>query len=285
MLQFFSNVLGSFLDYQSSPKVTPVAATPSEPSPMQPVELEQRVVGRGEPNESMVVINDIPMLFVEEPDCVVHFAPTFGFEMRPTKLGVGLKMLPDLLPHWEPKARHEDCSVKEAIEAVIKSGGTVASKPRAAAAAAAPLSASEADRPMARNDNSSPKVTSEQPPVAPAAPEQSTAKRSYLAAVSGRVNSWGEEKFPNPRAAQAGESPFYRSFAMRIDTGVKEEVLQGEGLKDAIANSGCIVGAEVSVKRLRKEKVQAFTDSGQPKMKDGQPVLHDKWIWQINVIK
>jgi hypothetical protein len=281
MLQFFSNVLGNFLDYQTSPKVTAAASAPAAQPTAQPVEPEQRIVGRGAANESMVVINDIPVLFVEEPDCVMHFEPTFGFEMRPTKLGVGLKMLPDLFPHWEPKARHEDCSVKDAIAAVIKSGGVMASKPDAAAAAPSP--APQADRSMARNDNLSPKVTSEQSAFAPAVPEQSTAKRSFLAAVTGIVNSWGEEKFPR-RKPQAGESPFYTSFAMRVDTGEKEEVLQGEGLKDAIANSGCVVGARVSVKRLRKEKVQAFTDSGQPKMKDGQPVVYDKWIWQINVI-
>jgi hypothetical protein len=285
MLQFFSNVLGSFLDYQTSPKVTPATpATSAEPT-VQPIEPEQRVVGLGAPNESMVLINDIPMLFVEEPDCVMHFEPTFGFEMRPTKLGVGLKMLPDLFPHWEPKARHEDCSVKEAIAAVIKADGTLASTPVTANLAATPSSAPQADRSTAPHDNLSQKVTSTPSTSTPAAPEQSTAKRSYFAAVTGRVNSWGEEKFPNPRAAQPGESPFYKSFAMRVQTSEKEEVLQGEGLKDAIATSGCVVGAKVSVKRLRKEKVQAFTDSGQPKMKDGQPVFHDKWVWQINVIK
>jgi hypothetical protein len=284
MLQFFSNVLGNFLDYQTNPKVSPVAPESSAPATARTVEPEQRIVGRGAGNESMVVINDVPMLFVEEPDCVMHFEPTFGFEMRATRLGVGLKMLPDLFPHWEPKARHEDCSVKDAIAAVIKSGGTVATTPRAVNDVAPPSSGPQPDHTVTHNDNSSPKATSEQSPPTPDARDPSTAKRSFLAAVTGRVNSWGEEKFPR-RKPQAGESPFYTSFAMRIHTIQKEEILQGEGLKDAIANSGCVVGAQVSVKRLRKEKVQAFTESGQPKMKDGQPVFYDKWIWQINVIK
>jgi hypothetical protein len=151
-------------------------------------------------------------------------------------------------------------------------------KSRTVADASSPSSSPKADRQPSRQqdrDNVQP---------LPSAPAQATGKRSYFTAVTGRVKAWGEERFPN-RKAQPGEDAFYTSFAMRIETDSKEEVLQGEGLKDAITISGCAMGDLASVKRLRKEKVQAFSRSGEPVMKDGEPVFHDKWIWQIHVIK
>ncbi|MCP3712271.1 hypothetical protein M3I54_35920 [Paraburkholderia sp. CNPSo 3274] len=98
------------------------------------------------------------------------------------------------------------------------------------------------------------------------------------AATTGKVLGWGEEKFPNRRPTG---KPFYTSFAMHIETAMGERTLQGEGLKDAIAQSGCRVGDSVSVRRLEKIKVPAFTDGGRPIMKNGQQVLWDKWLWSI----
>jgi hypothetical protein len=276
MNQFFSNVLGMFLDYRTKPTVMSghfEQATGSSPKPV--ASNAPRVVGTGASNESMVVINDTPVLFVKEPDHVVHFNPAFGFEMRPTEVGV--KMLPDLVPHWEPQAQHH-CSVTEAVAAVIQAsstgGVTSPAKPDAPAPSSAPKADREPNRHSDRNDVHASRF----------APPQPTGKRSSFEAVTGYVKSWGEEKFPN-RKPEPGEAAFYTSFAMRVETDSKEEVLQGEGLKDAITMSGCVMGDLVSVKRLRKEKVQAFSTSGEPVIRNGEPVFHNKWIWQIHVIK
>jgi hypothetical protein len=278
---FFSRALDSFLGYQTKSNATSAQYAPAAQSVRQPAAQSERVVGTGAPNESMVVINDTPVLFVEEPDCVVHFTPAFGFEMRPTKVGV--KMVPDLVPYWEPQETHH-CSVKEAVAAVIQAGnvGKGGSKARATHDAnpetRVPSSSSGDDRhtdQAAQNDRH----------LANSAPVQSTGnKRSSHAAVTGRVKSWGEERFPN-RKPEPGEAEFYTSFAMRLNSDSKEEVLQGEGLKDAITISGCGIGDLVSVKRLRKEKVQAFSATGEARMRNGEPVFHYKWIWQINIIK
>jgi hypothetical protein len=67
-----------------------------------------------------------------------------------------------------------------------------------------------------------------------------------------------------------------------IDTVAGERTLQGEGLKEAIAESGCMVGDYVSVRRLRKIKVPAIRRDGSPKIVDGKQVMWDKWLWSIS---
>ncbi|MFP4854261.1 hypothetical protein [Paraburkholderia sp. BR14264] len=68
---------------------------------------------------------------------------------------------------------------------------------------------------------------------------------------------------------------------MHIDTTTGERTLQGEGLKDAIAECHCVVGDVVSVRRLRKTKVPAFRSDGSPVMVEGKQVMWDKWLWSI----
>jgi hypothetical protein len=96
--------------------------------------------------------------------------------------------------------------------------------------------------------------------------------------VTGTVTWWGEEKFPDRKSKG---SRFYTSFAMRLETMSGERTLQGEGLKDAIAESRCAAGDVVTVRRLRKVKVPAFRNDGSPKLVNGQQVMWDKWLWSI----
>jgi hypothetical protein len=95
--------------------------------------------------------------------------------------------------------------------------------------------------------------------------------------VIGRIASWGEEKFPDRKKP----GRFYKSFAIHIDTTSGERTLQGEGLKEAIAECRCVVGDVVSVRRLRKIKVPAIRADGSALVKDGKPVMWDKWLWSI----
>ena len=236
--------------------VKPIPAEPAQP----------RRVGEGARNETFVTIDGIPNLFVDEGDCIVQFLPAFEEGARDTRFGT--KILPELAPHWSAVGEHV-LSLKDAIVAAIR---TRASRPEV----------------RGRQDESLPVQ-----PVAyetgeaqkgPAEPQRQATRKSaghggdLLVATVGRVVSWGEEKFPNRRPTG---KPFYQSFAMHIATAMGEQVLQGEGLKDAIAESGCQVGDVVSVRRLEKIKVPAFTDGGRPIMKNGEQVLWDKWLWSI----
>jgi len=246
-------------------QAAPVSTVHAEPAPAQP-----RRVGEGAPNETFVSIEDVPNLFVDEGDCIVQFIPAFEEGARDTPFGT--KILPELAPHWSVVREHAS-PLKDAISTAIRSRST---PPVALATAsvepAFPQATGHSD--PVRREPGEPDV-----PKAPRTPRESTAHRGdMLAATHGKVVSWGEEKFPNRK--RTGK-PFYTSFALHIHTALGEQVLQGEGLKDAIAESHCKVGDVVSVRRLRKVKVPAFTDSGRPIMKDGEQVLWDKWLWSI----
>ncbi|SDD57711.1 hypothetical protein SAMN05216345_111112 [Cupriavidus sp. YR651] len=96
--------------------------------------------------------------------------------------------------------------------------------------------------------------------------------------------AWGEMEFPNRKA---GGKPTYTSFAVKLETSTGERTLQGEGLKDVLASTGCKIGDRVAVKRLHKEKVPAFDKkTGRPLMDrdTGLQKLWDRWVWQINLV-
>jgi hypothetical protein len=105
------------------------------------------------------------------------------------------------------------------------------------------------------------------------------AQPADASSVTGRIVSWGEEKFPDRKR----EGRHYVSFAMHIETSSGERTLQGEGLKEAIAECRCVVGDVVSVRRTGKVKVPAIRQSdGAPIVKDGKQVMWDKWLWSIS---
>lgn len=250
--------------YRAQPSSTSAAvATPAQP----------RTVGQGAANETLVTIADVPNLFVDEGDCIVQLVPTFDERARDTRFGI--KMLPDLAPHWSVLREHR-VPLNDAIASAIRSYGRPASAP-----VTTPVDMSQLDvnRQMQAPHHEAIGLAPAQVQPAAGIPRGTSSQRAdVLAATHGRVVSWGEEKFPNRK--RTGK-PFYTSFAMRIDTAMGEQILQGEGLKDAIAESRCKVGDVVSVRRLKKIKVPAFREGGQPVMKDGQQVLWDKWLWSI----
>jgi hypothetical protein len=269
---FFSRVLADiFPGKPAAPTSTPTPATSSTqstvPAAAPVADTPPRVIGQGASDETLITIVDEPNLFVEEANCVVQFKPAFDEQASQTQFG--LKILPELAPHWSQFHIHR-CSLKEAIATAIRSAG----KPLPTAPAAAPA-ASEL-------------FEAAQPLPADSASDGATARRALprrehshdTAAVEGRVVSWGEEKFPDRKSV--GASRFYTSFAMHIDTVAGERTLQGEGLKEAIAESGCLVGDYVSVRRLRKIKVPAIRRDGSPKIVDGKQVMWDKWLWSIS---
>lgn len=244
-----------------------------------------RQVGRGADNETFVTIDGILNLFVDEGDCVVQFRP--AFEEAPTETRFGTKILPELSPHWSVVHQHA-LSLRDAIATAIraKSG-----RPPSYVADDVSMGAPVHGQPEAfAQRDASPESVAERPrrsagtgrvPGANGTNRTNGASgRGDLAATMGRIVSWGEEDFPNRKPHG---KPFYTSFAIHVQTSLGEQVLQGEGLKDAIAESRCKVGDFVAVRRLRKVKVAAFRENGQPVIKNGQQVYWDKWLWSITL--
>lgn len=280
---FFTRVLADIFPGKVSHARNETSQPMREPSPApaapEPVksgnETSPRVIGQGEPNETHITIGGVPNLFVDEGDCVMQFIPAFDETMKQTQFG--MKVLPELEPHWSEAAMHR-CNLRQAIAAAIRGAvKTTGSQTQSAAVGSRtghqrPLSAAQ-EPVLAGVDESDDEAA-----LTPRRQVVSGNSVPDTTAVSGTVTAWGEETFP--RRKPTGPR-FYKSFAIRIQTFSGERVLQGEGLKDAISDSGCQLGDVVSVRRLRKIKVQAFDNAGSPKMKDGAPVLWDKWLWSI----
>jgi hypothetical protein len=128
---FFTRVLADIFPgkspsaAQATPHPTPTPAQTKSPS-------EPRVIGKGAPNETHITIAGIPNLFVDEGDSIVQFQPAFDEHTRETQFG--LKILPDLAPHWSEVAVHR-CPLKEAIATAIRGPGRTTSPSTSSAAA------------------------------------------------------------------------------------------------------------------------------------------------------
>lgn len=258
-----ARVLGEMFPGRSSPTAQAAApVTSPAPAPAQ----QPKVIGQGALNETHVTIAGVPNLFVDEGDCIVQFQPAFDEHTEETTFG--LKILPDLTPHWAQTRIHR-CGIKDAIAAAIRGAGQPAT---------VVAQTDTEQRAQAVHRDNDEQAAPELPRTHRTARPQQTGTLDSSVVV-GRITSWGEEKFPRRK----GTGPrFYTSFAMHVDTATGERVLQGEGLKDAIATARCEVGDVVSVRRLEKIKVQAFDEAtGKPRMRDGKPVLWDKWLWSI----
>ncbi|SIO72865.1 hypothetical protein SAMN05444172_9352 [Burkholderia sp. GAS332] len=280
---FFTRVLADIFPGKagSARDATPQTMREPSPAPTAPEpgkssdEAGPRVIGQGDPNETHITIGGVPNLFVDEGDCIMQFVPAFDEAMKQTQFG--MKVLPELEPHWSEAAMHR-CNLKQAIAVAIrgsaKEEGLPCAPPTAAARTGHQRSPNAAEEPVLTGVDDSDEDTA----ATPRRHVDSGSRAPDTAAVSGKVTAWGEEKFPRRKP---GGPRFYTSFAIRLQTLSGERVLQGEGLKDAISESGCQVGDVISVRRLRKIKVQAFENGGEPKMKNGVPVLWDKWLWSI----
>jgi hypothetical protein len=224
-------------------------------------------VGQGGPKERHVTIAGVPMLFRDEGDVVVQFQPEFDYDLHET--AVGAKLIPSLTPHWAVCAEHQ-CGLTQAIAIAIKAGFTANQKPATPAATFERTVREIPARAEPRVESSSARADS--------APLAENVMRRNDRPNFGRIKEWGEKKFPD------GKRPgkFYDSFCLTLTARGQDRVLQGEGLRDAIADVGCQIGELVEVKRLGKIKVPAVDKQGVPKLDDhGQQLLWDKWQWSI----
>lgn len=277
--ELFPGVTNSTIKTPRSSSNAPATTTKSE---------APRQVGRGADNETFVTIDGVLNLFVDEGDCVVQFRP--AFEDAPCDTRFGTKILPELSPHWSAVHQHV-LSLRDAIATAIRAKSAMSPSYVADDVSMAPPA--HGHRETFEQRDPSPQHAAELPPRSAGSGRAAgmngtrrtngasgSSARGDLAAITGRIVSWGEEDFPNRRPHG---KRFYTSFAVHLQTSLGEQVLQGEGLKDAIAESGCKVGDYVAVRRLRKVKVAAFHESGQPVLKNGQQVYWDKWLWSITL--
>ena len=270
---FFTRMLAQA--FPGGPRASTV--TPPPPSSRQ----AERTVGTGASNETFVTIDGVAHLFVDEGDCVVEFVP--AFDDAPGDTMFGTKILPALAPHWAMV--HEYLTpLKDAIATAIRRE-SVAASPALGTASTSVV----ADLREAQPADGLQTASAHDDDGRRASPTRQSGRgrnqrgghddSSRSSVVEGRITGWGEETFPDRRP---GKSRSYRSFALRLEARDGEQVLQGEGLKEAINECGCRVGDIVTVKRLRKIKVPAFRkEDGSPIYKDGQQVMWDKWLWSI----
>lgn len=229
----------------------------------------ETVVGQGGRNETQITIADLPHLFRDEGDRIVHFVA--AFDSRVTQTRFGPKLLPDVVPCWSKHDVTPDSTLEKVIAKTL--AGTPAPSPAQSPAA----------RQREHNDDMATQPTpskASETPIAPKASARST-HRGRAASV-GRLTFWGVMEFPKRDTVKPDS---YKSFAVKIDTGAgTEKTLQGEGLKDAIAEAKCSLGDHVRVTRLEKVKVPAFHElTGKPLLdNDGNQKLWDKWLWRID---
>jgi len=249
-MAFIQKLLGALHDVLQSSTVT------QEP-------VRSPTVGTGSSNEAHIEIGGVPNLFRDEGERIVHFVAVF--EPRPTATRFGQKLLPDPVPYWCVAGEYPGATLAGVIAAAIRAHAT----PAANFAAESDNSASASSR----------KPSSDVQNSLPATVRTPARRASNGAAYRGKLTFWGEAEFPDRK--RIGGT--YQSFALKLETATGTETLQGEGLKDAIAESGCQLGDWVEVRRLEKIQVQAFhRRSGKPKLNDdGQPILWDKWLWSI----
>lgn len=225
-------------------------------------------VGKGGPNERHIAIAGQPMLFRDEGGVVVQFRPAFDYELRPT--AVGLKLIPALAPHWEVLHEHKG-TLTEAIAAAVK-GARSPDEP------ASRTVDTERARPVALGD-ARPKVEIVDAIVSTPPRAAELSHRRKERARYGVLKEWGEKRFPDGK--RPGKT--YESFCVTLEHRGETHVLQGEGLRDAIAESACRIGDHVEVRRVGKTKVPAVDARGRPKLDaSGAQVLWDKWLWSIS---
>lgn len=259
--KIFDGIFSSGSSANPTTSQRPAPAAPNPPSA--PI-----AVGTGASNERHVTIAGEPVLFRDEGDVVVQFKPAFDFDLRETT--VGMKLIPALTPHWA-LVREFSCSVTEAIATAIKDAvGSVDREHHDSQERPSKGSQRFSAKAEVVVDNPVPHVED----VSSKAMQPRRVERPRF----GVIKEWGEKSFPDGK--RPGKT--YESFCLTLTHRGEVHVLQGEGLRDAIADARCTTGDSVEVKRLGKIKVPAIDKHGRPKLDaQGAQVLWDKWQWSI----
>ncbi|MWL91425.1 hypothetical protein GA566_28855 [Cupriavidus sp. SW-Y-13] len=230
-------------------------------------------MGTGADNEFQINIGGVPHLFRDEGDRVVHFKAVFDRTIQHTSFGD--KLLPEVMPRWSKVGIHDadGDTLQSVAEKVVRDAKLHAAPP-----------AHDESKAVVRQHHPSIPKAGQVDDGATARRNASDSGASSSTYTVGTLLEWGEMEFPNRKP---GGKRTYTSFAVKLDTGAGVKTLQGEGLKEVLADARCKVGERVGVKRLYKEKVPAFDQkTGQPLRDDttGEQKLWDRWVWSINRI-
>jgi hypothetical protein len=225
-------------------------------------------VGKGGANERHIAIEGQPMLFRDEGGVVVQFRPAFDYELRTT--AVGMKLIPAIAPHWEVLHEHKG-TLTDAVAAAVK-GAQAQGTPVGRLLDAEPVRSVTLSDARPRIEVGDVGVST------PHRSAESSHRRSERPRY-GVLKEWGEKRFPDGK--RPGKT--YESFCVTLEHRGEMHVLQGEGLREAIAESACRIGDRVEVKRIGKTKVPAVDGQGRSKLDvRGEQVLWDKWLWSIS---
>lgn len=235
-------------------------------------------VGRGDPNERQFYVHGVPHLLRKEADRVVHFVGVFEHRLQRTQFGD--KLLPEVFPRWKKVGEHPNSALEQVAAKVIQDGAQQDALRQSHAGADA--DARQRERPTARASDAERPGRQERAGTGPrnVGADQGTSSVYTV----GELLEWGEMTFPNRKPSGPRT---YTSFALKLATTTGEKILQGEGLKDALADARCKLGDRIAVKRLHREKVPAFDKkSGSPIMDrtTGEQKLWDRWVWTINLV-
>lgn len=231
-------------------------------------------VGTGADNEFQIHIGGVPHLFRDEGDRVVHFKAVFDRTIQHTSFGD--KLLPEVMPRWSKVGVHDadGDTLQSVAERVVRDAKLTASVSQQ----------EDSKAEVVRQHSTGVQKAGQLDDRAVHRRQTSASDASSSTYTVGTLLEWGEMEFPNRKP---GGKRTYTSFAVKLDTGAGLRTLQGEGLKDVLADAGCKVGERVGVKRLYKEKVPAFDQkTGQP-LRDrttGEQKLWDRWVWSIDRI-
>jgi len=231
-------------------------------------------------NKHEFFINGNHHLFRDEGTCIEHFVA--GFKTRIVKTRYGDKLLPEVAPHWRYVSTHAGQSLEAVVSKVIHEA--TGSKPAGPGPARA--AKNDGSRTSSAQGTRTVEAGESLEGDSVAATSADTGARSDY--ESGTLTFWGDLKFPKRRKQSSAKGPdTYTSFALKLQTNAGEKTIQGEGLKDAIADAGCKLGDRVAVKRLYKTKVPAFDQKSGAPLKDpatGEQKLWDKWVFNIQLV-
>lgn len=237
-------------------------------------------VGTGAANERQFYVHGIPHLLRDEGDRVIHFVGGFHHRLQSTPYGD--KLLPEVIPRWKQVSVHPGEALEKVAADVIFQAERELT-PDSPTSSDAPAGGRRF-QPTRSLDGAQPSRSKREGGEREGGGSASSEKGSSSAYTVGKLIGWGEMEFPNRKS---GGPRTYTSFAVKLYMGAGEKTLQGEGLKDALAEAGCKLGDRVAVKRLRKEKVPAFDKKTGDPIKDprtGEQKLWDRWVWNINLV-
>ena len=181
---------------------------------------------------------------------------------------LGTKLLPtgDLI--WKTVRNFPNLKLLEATEEFIKSGLQQKIEPKANVQKKEPVIKAPELAPV--TEVSSPKPKSESQPT--------QAKK----ATFGTLISMGDRTFPDKN--KPGKT--FENFAITVKTNYGDKPLQGEGLREALAECSAQIGDKIKVQRLEQIMVPCINKTTQKVMTepDGSTKMVPKWLWSITVL-